>query len=69
LPFDQLEPGQSFFVPRSLKSYGAVEVATHRANQNSDGKEFQSSGKQTKEVTGEGREITLPSGTRVWRVK
>ena len=69
LPFDQLEVGGSFFVPLSIKSTGTVQVATHRANQNADGKEFQSSGKQTKEVTGDGHEITLVAGTRVWRVK
>ena len=69
IPFDKLEPGQSFFVPLSVKSPGAVAMATYRANQNADGKKFQYSGRQTKEVTGEDREITLVAGTRVWRVK
>lgn len=69
LPFDQLKLGQSFFVPRSLKSYGAVEVATHRANQNSDGKRFKCSTIRPNQVTVDGQEQTVVFGTRVWRIE
>jgi hypothetical protein len=69
LPFDQLEPGQSFFVPLSVKRPGTVQVATTRANQIGDGKEFKCSTVQTKPVTVEGREPTIVKGARVWRVK
>jgi hypothetical protein len=69
LPFDQLEPGQSFFVPRSFKSYGAVEVATHRANQNVAGKKFKCSTIRPNQVTVDGQEQAVVFGTRVWRIE
>lgn len=69
LPFDQLEPGQSFFVPASVKRPGTVQVATTRANQKSTGKEFRCSTAQTKQVTVEGQEPTIVSGARVWRIE
>jgi len=69
LPFDQLEPGQSFFVPRSFKSYGAVEVATHRANQNTAGKRFRCSTIRPNQVTVDGQEQPVVFGTRVWRIE
>lgn len=69
LPFNQLERGQSFFVPRSLKSYGAVEVATHRANQNVAGKKFKCSTIRPNQVTVDGQEQAVVFGTRVWRIE
>jgi hypothetical protein len=69
LPFDQLEPGQSFFVPRSFKSYGAVEIATHRANQSAAGKKFKSSTIRPSRITVDGQEQPVVFGTRVWRIE
>lgn len=68
-PFDQMDVGQSFFVPLSVKRPGTVQVATTRANQIGDGKKFKCSTVQTKQVTVEGREPTIVSGTRVWRIE
>jgi len=68
LPFDQLEVGQSFFVPEYDKRVGTVQVATTRANMNKLGRVYRTA-KQTKTFTVEGKEPTPVSGTRVWRIE